>query len=114
MSNTPRCALCGAKSIEPCRRAPGLPCVEPSAATPAEVAALRAERDAAVGHWDIACREITTLRAEVKRLREALVLADRFITNGVELGYIRMPSPGTPDPALLTPGIIRAALGDKP
>lgn len=48
--------------------------------------------------------------AEVAALVEALRAADQFITNGIELGYIRMPDPGTPDSALKTPGIIRAAL----
>lgn len=44
------------------------------------------------------------------RAREALERADQFITNGVDLGFIRMPDADTPDPALETPGIIRAAL----
>jgi hypothetical protein len=39
---------------------------------------------------------------------EALRHADMFITNGVENGYIRLPSP--PDPALETPKLIRAVL----
>ncbi len=38
----------------------------------------------------------------------ALRRAERFITNGIELGYIRIPS--MPDPAVETPGIIRAAI----
>lgn len=111
-------------------------------ATPADVAALRAERDdwkrRAGEGWQAASDEAqkadairermealqeaadagddenATLRADNARLREALVKADEFITNGIEFGFIRMPSPGTPDPALLTPGIIRAAMESKP
>ena len=55
--------------------------------------------------------EVAALRARVAELEAALRTADQFITNGIELGYIRMPSPGGGDPALLSPGIIRAALG---
>ena len=36
--------------------------------------------------------------------------ADKFITNGIELGYIRMPDPDTADRAHATPGIVRAAI----
>lgn len=43
-------------------------------------------------------------------MREALKRADRFITNGIELGFIRMPDEGSDDPALETPEIIRAVL----
>lgn len=32
-------------------------------------------------------------------LAEALISAREFIRNGIELGYIRMPSADTPDPA---------------
>lgn len=46
----------------------------------------------------------------VRALVEALEKADQFITNGIELGYIRMPRPGTPDSAIKTPGIVRDAL----
>ena len=56
----------------------------------------------------------STLRARVAELEDALRCADQFITNGIELGYIRMPSPGTPDAAHRTPGIVRAALEGKP
>lgn len=41
---------------------------------------------------------------------EALEAARRFIRNGIELGYIRMPDAGTPDPAHRTPGLIDAAI----
>ncbi len=52
---------------------------------------------------------IASQAAEIARLREALKLADQFITNGVELGYIRMPMMPS-DPALKTPGLIRSVL----
>ena len=61
-----------------------------------------------------AAAEITRLRAEVARLREALVAADGFVTNGIAFGFIRMPDPGTPDTAHQTPGMIRAALDTAP
>lgn len=40
----------------------------------------------------------------------ALESARRFIRNGVEFGYIRMPDADTPDPAHRTPGLIEAAI----
>lgn len=43
-------------------------------------------------------------------LVDALRRADQFITNGVELGFIRMPDASTPDTAHETPEIVRAAL----
>ena len=85
--------------------------------TPAEADALRRERDEAQetakkfqDAWDHATGERDALRADNKRLREALKAADQFITNGIELDFIRMPDTGTPDPAHDTPGIVRAAL----
>ena len=51
---------------------------------------------------------IVAQQAEVERLREALEDADRFITNGIEHGFITMPDVG--DPATETPGIIKAAI----
>jgi len=48
--------------------------------------------------------------AERDRLRGALIRAKGFIVNGVELGFIRMPDPGTPDPAHETLPAIIAAL----
>ena len=48
--------------------------------------------------------------AKIEVLVKALESADQFITNGIALGYIRMPDADTPDPAKLTPGIIRQAL----
>lgn len=53
---------------------------------------------------------ITTPPATVAALVEALEAADQFIRNGIELGYIRMPDAGTPDPAHKTPAKIEAAL----
>lgn len=41
---------------------------------------------------------------------EALEAAQRFIRNGIEFGYIRMPDADTPDPAHRTPGLIDAAI----
>ncbi len=48
-----------------------------------------------------------------RRLAEAvkaLERADQFITNGVDLGFIRMPDADCPDTAHETPGIIREAI----
>jgi hypothetical protein len=50
--------------------------------------------------------------AQLEEARKALYAADKFITNGVELGFIRMPDEDVPDPAKLTPGIVKAALAD--
>jgi hypothetical protein len=41
---------------------------------------------------------------------QALQQADKFITNGIDLGYIRMPDADCPDPAHATPGAIKTAL----
>jgi hypothetical protein len=46
----------------------------------------------------------------VEVMRNALRRAERFIVNGVELGYIRMPAAGTPDSAHDTLPLIRTAL----
>ena len=43
-------------------------------------------------------------------LREALKHARQFISNGIELGFIRMPDKSTPDPAHGTLDMIDAAL----
>jgi len=40
----------------------------------------------------------------------ALQSAQRFIRNGIEFGYVRMPDADTPDPAHRTPGLIDAAI----
>ena len=45
-------------------------------------------------------------------LLEALKQADMFITNGIELGYIRLPDPDTNDSALKTPGIVKKAIAE--
>lgn len=81
--------------------------------TPAEVEALRAEVMRAGAECADAMSQVATLRARVAELEAALRAADQFVTNGIELGFIRMPSPSTPDPAHRTPGIIRAALEGK-
>ena len=57
--------------------------------------------------------EMIRLQKRVEALEAALRCADQFITNGIELGYIRMPDAGTPDSAHKTPGIIRAALAPE-
>lgn len=48
--------------------------------------------------------------ALMQRMSEALRRADQFISNGIELGFIRMPDADTPDSAHDTPGIVKAAL----
>jgi hypothetical protein len=50
---------------------------------------------------------------EVKQLREALRMAEQFIQNGVEFGFINMPATKT-DPAYRTLPAIQAALGSEP
>lgn len=57
-----------------------------------------------------AINEYDSDKETIERLVEALRRADQFITNGVELGFIRMPDASTPDPAHETPWIVRAAL----
>lgn len=49
-------------------------------------------------------------QAKVRKLVEVLKHADQFITNGIELGFIRMPDAETSDPAHETPEIVRAAI----
>ena len=65
--------------------------------------------------WDEVVAEMVRYRERasasddlLRQAIEALRHADMFITNGVENGYIRLPSP--PDPALETPNLIRAVL----
>jgi hypothetical protein len=53
---------------------------------------------------------LTQILAQRDALLEALKTADQFITNGMELGFIRMPDAATPDSAHETPGIVRAAI----
>lgn len=57
-----------------------------------------------------AWESVDLIKSQHGQLRKALAVADQFITNGIELGYIRMPDPDSNDSALLTPGIVRAAL----
>ena len=82
-------------------------------ATPAEVEALRAEVMRAGAECADAMSQVVALRARVAKLEAAIRAADQFVTNGIALGFIRMPSPSTPDPAHRTPGIIRAALKEN-
>lgn len=48
--------------------------------------------------------------AVMKQMAEALEAAHFFIRNGIELGFIRMPDKGVPDPASLTPDKVEKAL----
>jgi hypothetical protein len=50
------------------------------------------------------------LIAAAPDLLAALKVAEQFIANGIEFGYIRMPDQGTPDPAHETPRLIREAI----
>jgi hypothetical protein len=67
-------------------------------------------------HVNFACRNHEL--KEVRRLMagllaqcvEALQLADQFITNGIGLGYIRMPDADIQDQAHTIPGAVKAAL----
>lgn len=83
----------------------------------------RAAADAFVGNSkkhrvfvDSACRnhelkEVRRLLAgPLSQCVQALQQADQFITNGIELGFIRLPDADCPDPAHATPGAIKAAL----
>ncbi|MGV2110104.1 hypothetical protein ACQZ46_02375 [Agrobacterium salinitolerans] len=45
----------------------------------------------------------------LEEIKKALAAAEQFIVNGVELGYIRMPNPETPDSAHDTLPMIRQA-----
>lgn len=51
--------------------------------------------------------EVEGLKAQRDELLAALELANQFIMNGIEFGYIQMPQPDTPDSALTTPDVIR-------
>lgn len=50
------------------------------------------------------------LIAAAPEMLEALKRAEKFIQNGLELGYIRMPDPEVPDPAHQTLPAIQAAI----
>jgi hypothetical protein len=56
------------------------------------------------------CRANAQLMAAAPDMLAALKRANEFITNGIELGFIRMPDASTPDAAHETPGIVRAAI----
>jgi hypothetical protein len=64
----------------------------------------------AFGYSPEGCHKRALQIAALPELIAALSRADQFITNGIELGYIRMPDADTPDSAHHTPGIVRAAL----
>ena len=56
---------------------------------------------------------ITALTEERDKLRGVLKLAEQFIENGVELGYVRMPDPDCKDSAHdMLPLINQALRGD--
>lgn len=63
---------------------------------------------------DALLEDCDRLRQKIWKMGEALKAADSFITNGVELGYIRMPDKDCPDPAHAVPGLIREALSFVP
>lgn len=54
------------------------------------------------------------LAAENARLREGCRAAERFISNGIEYGMIRMPDPDLDDPAHKTLPLLRALLAEQP
>jgi len=54
--------------------------------------------------------ELDEARALIAEMLVALKRADQFITNGIELGFIKMPDASTPDPAHETPSLISAAI----
>lgn len=56
--------------------------------------------------------EVRALRAAQRNSLAALKRAKMFITNGVELGFIRMPDDSTPDPAHETLPAIEAAISE--
>ncbi|WP_343499205.1 hypothetical protein [Achromobacter denitrificans] len=58
---------------------------------------------------DLDCQQRASEAVRVQALA-ALESAQRFIRNGVEFGYVRMPDADTPDPAHQTPGLIDAAI----
>lgn len=68
-----------------------------------------ARRLAAPGLANMARAAIPLAEAQ-ERCVEALRLAEEFIANGIELGFIRMPDADTPDPAHKALPTIRAAL----
>ena len=71
--------------------------------TTAKLRALAAERDTL-------SQQLAEARNAALGAEDALRSAHYFISNGIDLGYIKMPDDGTPDPAHETPGKVRAAL----
>lgn len=78
---------------------------------------LKKERDQFAALYEIAEKErfaAETKNAaqatEIERLKDALKHADKFISNGIEYGHIRMPDAELNDSASETPGIVKAAL----
>lgn len=59
-------------------------------------------------------KRIQQLLAVIELQNDALKAADKFISNGIDLGYIRMPDADTPDPAHKTPSIVKNAISIKP
>ncbi|WP_300573447.1 hypothetical protein [Phenylobacterium sp.] len=78
----------------------------------AEAALTRSKADAdlCAEGWAKEIEHGNALRGMVAPMHAALKKAEQFIVNGVELGFIRMPDPGTPDPAHDTLPAIQAAL----
>lgn len=66
----------------------------------------------AAGKWINAAREALAQSeaTDIRKALEALRRADQFITNGIALGFIRMPDADVPDTAHQTPQIIREAI----
>jgi hypothetical protein len=58
------------------------------------------------GEWAANARLI----AAAPEMYEALKAAEQFISNGIEVGFIRMPDADTPDPAHNTLPAVRAAI----
>lgn len=54
-----------------------------------------------------------SLQSECERLRTAAKHAVQFISNGVELGYIKMPDQDTPDPAHNTLLMLKVAIAQQ-
>jgi hypothetical protein len=75
-----------------------------------EMAATKAAYDDTLRALRVCDEELKRLEALNAELLEALKAADRFISNGIEFGYIRMPDMDTPDAAHRTPHIIRGAI----